>query len=257
MKTKEIGFIGGGRITKIILKALKNESVDLESTVVYDPDAEVCSKLKQQFPGIQIADSQEAPARQSLVVLAVHPPVLKEIFPELKTMINIESVVLSLAPKFTISKISEALGTERVVRMIPNATSYINEGYNPITFASGMDEKTKNQLMKFLKPLGKNFETDESKLESYAIVSAMLPTYFWFQWQEMENIARETGLSPKEAQKAVKVTLKKAWELYYTSDLTAEEVMDLIPVKPMRDDEDKIKESFRTRLLGLFEKIKP
>lgn len=85
----------------------------------------------------------------------------------------------------------------------------------------------------------------------------MLPTYFWFQWEEMENIARETGLSRKEARKTVKSTLKKAWKLYYKSGLSAEEVMDFIPVKPMGEEESKIKESFRTRLLGLFEKIKP
>ena len=85
----------------------------------------------------------------------------------------------------------------------------------------------------------------------------MLPTYFWFQWQELEKIALETGLSESEAKKAVQQTLKKALKLYYKSDLTSAEVMDLIPVKPIGENETEIKNILNTKLLGLFEKIKP
>jgi len=108
-----------------------------------------------------------------------------------------------------------------------------------------------------LKPLGKTFVTEENKLENYAIVSAMLPTYFWFQWQEMESITQKTGLTPEESQEAVKSTLKKAVKLYYNSGLTPEEVIDLIPVKPIGENEEKIKNTLNAKLLGLFEKIKP
>jgi pyrroline-5-carboxylate reductase len=140
--------------------------------------------------------------------------------------------------------------------MIPNATSFINDGFNPVSFHPGMDIKEKKKILKLLKKLGKTFETEESKLEGYAIVSAMLPTYFWFQWQEMEKIALETGLSEKEAKKAVQQTLKKALKLYYKSDLTPAEVMDLIPVKPIGENETEIKNILNTKLIGLFGKIK-
>ena len=43
----------------------------------------------------------------------------------------------------------------------------------------------------------------------------------------------------------------------YTSDLTAEEVIDLIPVKPIGEHEAQITEIYKTKLIGLFEKIKP
>jgi pyrroline-5-carboxylate reductase len=111
--------------------------------------------------------------------------------------------------------------------------------------------------MNLLKILGKTFETDEAKLEGYAIVSAMLPTYFWFQWQEMENLALETGLTAEEAKTAVRLTLKKALKLYFKSGLAPAEVMDLIPVKPIGENEPEIKNILNTKLLGLFAKIKP
>ena len=141
--------------------------------------------------------------------------------------------------------------------MIPNATSFINDGYNPLTFNAGFDKKEKKRVLKLLKKLGKTFETEESKLESYAIVSAMLPTCFWFQWQEIEHIAQQIGLSPEEAWKAVSFTLKKAWKLYYKSGLTPAQVMDLIPVKPIGENEPEIKNILNTKLIGLFGKIRP
>jgi len=137
------------------------------------------------------------------------------------------------------------LPTKNLVRLIPNATSFINEGFNPVSFYAEIGEKEKKTVLKLLKKLGKTFETEESKLEGYAIVSAMLPTYFWFQWQEIEKIAIETGLTEKEAAKAVKTTLKKAVNLYYNSGLNPAEVMDLIPVKPIGENENEIKEISR------------
>jgi len=256
MKTT-IGFIGGGRITKIFLQAFKNADFELESVKVFDPNADTLEKLTAAFPQIKKSETAAAAASQQIVFLAVHPPVMMETLQNIKDAVTESTIVVSLAPKITIEKMAAVLPTKKLARMIPNATSFINEGFNPVTCAAGFEGKEKKQLLKLLKVLGKTFETDEAKLEGYAIVSAMLPTYFWFQWQELEKIALETGLSEKDAKKAVKQTLKKALKLYYKSDLTPVEVMDLIPVKPIGENEAEIKNILNTKLLGLFAKIKP
>jgi len=256
MKTT-LGFIGGGRITKIFLQAFKNADVELESVKVYEPNAETLDKLVAAFPVFEKAETAMEAAGQQIVFLAVHPPVMMETLQNIKDAITESTIVVSLAPKITLEKMAAVLPTEKLVRMIPNATSYINEGFNPVTFHAGFQKEEKKQLMQLLKSLGKTFETGETKLESYAIVSAMLPTYFWFQWQELEKIAMETGLTHKEAQKAIKSTMKRAVKLYFNSDLTAQEVMDLIPVKPIGENETEIKTILNSKLLGLFGKIKP
>jgi len=256
MESKSIGFIGGGRITKIFLQGFQNKKVVLENVKVFDPNSETLSALKNAFPEIELVQSAKEAATQETVVLAVHPPVMAETLAAIKDAVSAETTVLSLAPKVTIEKISAALGTEKVVRMIPNATSYINEGYNPVAFAGGFDEKEKKQLLKLLNKLGKTIEIKESKLEGYAIVSAMLPTYFWFQWEEMLKIAEATGLNEKEAAKTVKATLKKSISIFFNSGLSVNEVKDLIPVKPIGEAEEQIKEIYQSKLMGLFDKIK-
>ncbi len=257
MKSKSIGFIGGGRITRIFLQGLSNKKALPESVKVFEPNAETLKALQTDFPKMVASDSPADTAKQELVFIAVHPPVIMETLQAIKETVSEKTIVISLAPKITLEKMASVLSSERLVRMIPNATSFINDGFNPVTFSKGFEKKEKRNVLKLLKKLGKTIETAEAKLESYAIVSAMLPTYFWFQWQEMENIAVETGLSGSEARKAISSTLKKALRLYYKSGLTPEQVMDLIPVKPIGENEPEIKNILNTKLIGLFGKIKP
>jgi pyrroline-5-carboxylate reductase len=256
MKTNALGFIGGGRITKIFLKAFTNAEVELQSVVVYDSNPEVLTSLKEQFPFIETGELLHA-ASQQTVFIALHPPVIMETLDKIAEVISEETELISLAPKITIEKIASKVSSKYIARMIPNATSYINEGYNPIAFAPDMEKEDRKEIKKLLKPLGKIVETDEAKLEAYAITSAMLPTYFWFQMEEIQKVAQQCGLTEEEASDTVKSTLKRAIKTYYNSGLTPAEVMDLIPVKPIGENQDQITEIYQTKLMGLFGKIRP
>ncbi len=256
MKTS-IGFIGGGRITKIFLEGFKNKNIEFKSVKVYEPNSETLDKLKRTYPEIEKSETPEAAAQAKVIVIAVHPPVVMETLDKIAGEVNEDTLLVSLAPKITIETIASKVKTSNIVRMIPNATSYINEGYNPLAFHPDMLKKEKKKIKKLFKPLGKTFVTEEHKLEGYALISGMLPTYFWFQWQELEAIGEKTGLSKEEAAKTIRNTLKNAIKLWYKSGLTPEEVMDLIPVKPIGENEEEFKNTLNSKLLGLFEKIKP
>jgi pyrroline-5-carboxylate reductase len=164
--------------------------------------------------------------------------------------------LISLAPKITIRKISEKLGNNtRIVRLIPNATSIINEGYNPVSFSSGLETGDKKSLLQILGALGKTFEVPESKLEAYAIVSAMAPTYFWFQWKKLCDIGEQVGLEKEDSKQTVEQTMNAALNTMFKSGLSWEEVADLIPVKPIGEYEEEIKYMFEQKLVGLYNKI--
>jgi pyrroline-5-carboxylate reductase len=257
MKTKSLGFIGGGRITKIILQALSNKKTDFQSIVVFDTNSDVLAALKQQFPNIVVAETLEQAAKQTTVFIALHPPMIMETLGKITETVSTDALVISLAPKITIEKIASKVKTSSIARMIPNATSFINEGYNPITFATDFNEKEKAEVLDLLQLLGTTFEVAEQKLEAYAILSAMLPTYFWFQWKELTKLGDPMGLTEEESNVALKQTLQAAMNLYFESGLSPEQVMDLIPVKPIGEDQAQITEIYQSKLLGLFEKIKP
>ena len=257
MKTKSLGFIGGGRITKIFLQALKSKLNNFSQIIVSDSNLDVLNALQKQFPGIQITEDVCMSAMQEVLFIALHPPVIMETLDKIKASIAENTLVVSLAPKITIDKIIGKLEIKNVARMIPNATSYVNKGYNPLCCSNEFSTNKKTYLYEMLDTLGNTFEVDENKLEAYAIISAMLPTYFWFQWEEIQKLGLKMGLDESESKEAIQETLKAAIQLFYNSDLSSNEVIDLIPVKPIAEHETMIKECFSGKLIPLFEKIKP
>ncbi len=183
---------------------------------------------------------------------------MKEVLPQIVNAVQGASVLISLAPVFTFAKLSGMLnGYNKIVRMIPNAAAYINQGYNPVSFAPAVDNTTKQQLMSFFKMFGDCPEVEENKLEAYAIVTAMGPTYFWPQLAELHNLGLEFGLSQEEIVKGMKAMVYGTVETLYNADLNYEQVVDLIPVKPLGEHEAQIREIYRTKLTGLFNKLKP
>lgn len=257
MKTKSLGFIGGGRITRIFLQAFANRNCEFQSIMVYDTNSEVTDTLQKQFPQIEIAESLYQVSTHSTLFIALHPPVILETLDKISDMVSSDALVISLAPRITIEKIGAKLKTPNIARMIPNATSYINEGYNPITFAQGFNINEKEKVLETLNVLGHTFEVAESKLEGYALLSAMLPTYFWFQWKELTQIGTQMGLTLDESQESVSQTLTSAIHLLFESGLPAEQVMDLIPVKPIAENQTQVCEIYQSKLLSLYERIKP
>lgn len=257
MKAKSIGFIGGGRITRIFLEALTNGKFDMQPPVIFDTNPEVLGNLKQLFPKIVVAETAEESAAQSMVFIALHPPVIMETLVKIAGVVAPDAMIISLAPKITIEKIRSALNIVNIARMIPNAASYINQGYNPVTFAEDFRQKDKTEILLLMDILGKTIEVAEQKLEAYAILSAMLPTYFWFQWHELVRLGEPMGLTEAESTAAIHQTLLASVNLYFETGLTPEKVIDLIPVKPIGENQAEIISIYQEKLMGLYAKIKP
>jgi pyrroline-5-carboxylate reductase len=257
MKTKSLGFIGGGRITKIFLHALGIQENRSGSIVVCDTNKVVLEEIKKQFPSVQISDSCDMAAKQEIVLIALHPPVIMETLEKIKNSMDGKTIVISLAPKINFDRLAGILPTTNIIRMIPNATSIIHEGFNPLSFHPLFPENEKQPLLLWLKMLGHTFEVDEEKLEGYAIISAMLPTYFWFQWRDMVKLGLQMGLSEEESKESVHQTIIAASNLMFRSGLSYDEVIDLIPVKPISDHEPEITAIYHSKLPGLYQKIKP
>ncbi len=256
---KTIGFIGGGRVTRIFLQAFSNAGMALDQVAVYDPNREVLDALKHRFPSISInsIDLQKV-IKADLVFLAVHPPVMMETLSTIKAGINPAATVVSLAPKFTIEKIRAALGDLRnIARINPSASSYINKGVNPICFAPSMDEGKKSLLLDLIEPLGYSPEVDEPKIEAYAMISAMGHTYFWFQLQKLKEFALSFGMDADEAETVISQMMHGTVETLFRSGLAYAEVVDLVPVKPLGPVENTINGFYDNHLVPLFNKIKP
>ena len=258
MKEKSMGFIGGGRVARIILGGLKKAGRMPLQIVASDNNPDVLKKLQSGFPDVRVVlnNNREA-AAQDLVFFGLHPSALVNSLADIKDDLKKDAILISLAPKLTIAKLQEGLGGfNHIVRLIPNAASIIGEGFNPVVFSEALNRHEKKELLAALKALGRCLEVAEGKLEAYAIVTAMGPTYLWFQWQELRNLAESFGMTSEEAERGVAEMVAGAAKTLFGSGMAADEVMDLIPVKPLGEEEATIRMMYRSKLEPLYQKLK-
>ena len=257
MITPTIGFIGGGRITRILLQAFANKKINLLKATVFDINTENIDKLKSRFPDIHQGTLEEA-ASKEIVIIALHPPAIPDTLNLISGYLTSETILGSLAPKISSTKFRQLVpNVKKLVRMIPNATSIINEGYNPIWFSDGFPSHDKETILQMMDFLGTTLEVEENQLEAYAIISAMAPTYFWFQWKKLTDLGVKYGMSERFAREAVLQSMYGALETYFNTAMSPEEVMDLIPVKPIGEHEKEIEAIYEQKLTELYQKIKP
>jgi len=256
---KTIGFMGGGRITRILLQGFKNANISFEKISVYETNEEVLNALKSDYPQIDpsVTDLSKA-ASSDWVFIALHPPVLAEAMQPLKDIIKKDALFISLAPKITIEKLQAILpNTQNMARMNPNAGTYVNRGYNPVCFAQSANRTVTREFTEVFEKLGRIPIVREDQIEAYAVISAMGHTYFWFQLQQLKELAQSYGLSEKEAKETISVMLMGTADTLFHSGLKYEDVINLVPVKPMAPHETAIKEFYETSLNGIYQKIKP
>ncbi len=253
-----MGFIGGGRIVRILLEGLERKKKLPGRITVSDANPDVLSALKSRFPGIETAGSDpKSPAAADMVFIALHPPAVMGVLGGIAPILGRNSIVVSLAPKLTIGQLSKGLGGfRRIVRMIPNAPSIVNKGFNPVAFDTAFDGEEKKAIRKYFETLGDCPEVEEGTLEAYAVLTAMGPTYLWFQLNELRMLGESFGLTPKQASRALNKMVKGAAKTLFDSGLSPAEVMDLVPVKPIGEDEEAIRLVYRTKLTGLYGKLK-
>ncbi|HEX9186908.1 MAG TPA: NAD(P)-binding domain-containing protein [Vicinamibacteria bacterium] len=257
MHTHTVGFVGGGRITAIFLEALGGRGLALERVTVSDTAPEVLAGLKGRFPAITTTGDNGEAAACARVFLALHPPALKAVLPEVAPRLRPDAVAVSLAPVLTFARLSALLGGfSRLARVLPNAPSIVRAGFNPVSFAEGLPADARAEVEALLDGLGVHPVVPEESLEAYAILAAMGPTYFWFQWRELRDLASSFGLAAADADRALRAMLDGSVRTFFDSGLTPEQVLDLVPVKPLAEAEAPIRQAYRDALPRLHARLK-
>jgi len=254
-ENSSFGFIGAGRVTRLMLEGLVRANAPLARVLVSDVNEDAARTVATAVPGVEVASAATA-AACDVVVIAVPPPVVPGVLPDLAASLKPGAIVLSLAPKHRFADLTRLLGGfERVARMNPNAPSIVGRGFNPIAFGPALTAADRARLQDAFSPLGAAPEVEESTLEAYAVISAMGPTYLWFQFDLLRKLGVEFGLSEEAARAATAAMVHGAATVLLESDLAPEFTMDLVSGRPMAEEQPRITEMYRSRLSAVYAKL--
>src|SRR6478736_2836602 len=126
-----IAFIGGGNMASAIIGGLVKQGLPPARIAVVEPWAEARQKLQQQF-GVK-ADEAAGPGLTdaSLVVWAVKPQTFKDAAAAARPHVA-QALHLSVAAGIRSDSIAQWLGTERIVRSMPNTPALVGKGMSAI-----------------------------------------------------------------------------------------------------------------------------
>jgi pyrroline-5-carboxylate reductase len=255
--SKRIGFIGGGRIVRIMLEAWRQDGLDLADISFSESSDEAAALLAADFPEARRRSQAEVAAEADLIFVALPPGAIIAAIEGGKLRPRAAAILVSLAPKVSLAALSAALGGfARVARLLPNAPSIVGSGYNPVAFGAALGKGDRAALLELLAPLGESPEVEEAKIEAYAVISAMGPTYFFFQFFELLELARGFGLSEGEARTAILAMVSGSADAALGSGLEPERVLDLVSSRPMAPNEEAIEAMYESALKGAYAKLK-
>ncbi|AOW12088.1 pyrroline-5-carboxylate reductase [Hydrogenophaga crassostreae] len=209
-----ISFIGGGNMASAIIGGLIAQGHPVSALQVVEPWDEQRARLAQQFPGMPVAPAaSEALKASDLVVWAVKPQAFKEVTAVTCPFIG-ETLHLSVAAGITSDSMAHWLGSERIVRAMPNTPALLGLGMTGL-FARAAATQADRQLVDTVVKATGDFVwvDDEKQLDAVTALSGSGPAYVYYFLEAMRDAGTEMGLPPELAQRLAMGTFAGATAL--------------------------------------------
>ncbi|QKV51609.1 pyrroline-5-carboxylate reductase [Comamonas antarctica] len=208
-----IAFIGGGNMASAIIGGLLRQGVATEQIEVVEPFEAARAALQEQF-GIQAkAQAGSALARAGLVVWAVKPQTFKDAAAAVAPHTT-DALHLSVAAGITTDSIAQWLGSERIVRAMPNTPALIGQGMTGLFARAAVDADARALIEQVVASTGKHVWVDEeAQLDAVTALSGSGPAYVFLFLEAMVQAGVEMGLGAHQSYQLAVATFQGASEL--------------------------------------------
>lgn len=188
----KIAFIGAGNMGGAIIAGLVSAKA-CDACDIY-----VCDKaLRDDIAslGVTAASLKNAVDCCDVVVLAVKPNVIFDVIASIKKECNTSGkVFVSIAAGVKLSALSEALGTCKLVRVMPNLCLQALEGMSVICADQSVTESELCDVQKIFASSGKTIITKESLIDSCTAINGSGPAYVFMFIEALADAAVKHGI---------------------------------------------------------------
>ncbi|MFN3376078.1 MAG: pyrroline-5-carboxylate reductase [Burkholderiaceae bacterium] len=208
-----IAFIGGGNMASAIIGGLIRQGHPTSQIEVVDPFAPTREALLQNHGLAALPEAGPALARAEIVVWAVKPQTFKDAAAQARAHTQ-GALHLSVAAGIRSDSIAAWLGSERVVRSMPNTPALVGKGMTAVYARAAVTEAERSRIEQILAPMGDwLWVAQESQLDAVTALSGSGPAYVFYFLEAMERAGAAMGLSPEQAHRLAVGTFVGASEL--------------------------------------------
>jgi len=194
-----IAFIGGGNMAGAIIGGLLRDGLSAAQFEVVEPYEEARRKLHSQFAIEAHERADAALKRAALVIWAVKPQSFKEAATHARAYTG-DALHLSVAAGIRSDSIAQWLGTQRIVRSMPNTAALIGKGITALYARPGVCASDKARVEQVIATTGASlWVDDEALLDAVTALSGSGPAYVFFFLEAMTRAGIEMGLSREQA----------------------------------------------------------
>lgn len=215
--TAPIAFVGGGNMASAIIGGLLRQGLAASEIEVVEPFAPARERLLAQYGVTAQAQAGPALARADLLVWAVKPQTFKEAALQARSHCA-TALHLSVAAGIRSDSIAAWLGTERVVRAMPNTPALIGKGMTALFARAVVSAAERSRVQQVIATTGESLWVEqESQLDAVTALSGSGPAYVFFFLEAMTRAGVEMGLSAQQAHALAVGTFVGASELARSS----------------------------------------
>jgi pyrroline-5-carboxylate reductase len=216
-----ITFIGGGNMAKALIGGLIKRGHSPSKMHVVEMFKEKCAELHNEFGVRTTTELAIAVDHGEVIILAVKPQQLQEVALQLAPFIN-GRLVISIAAGIRTQDLSRWLGTQNVVRCMPNTPALIRCGVTALYAMPAVKPDQCHRAESVLSAVGSTlWVDDEEMLDAVTAISGSGPAYVFYFIEAMQQAAYELGLDEAQARQLVLDTFLGASKL---ADSSAEDV---------------------------------
>ena len=214
-----ISFIGGGNMAQALIGGLIARGLPATRITVSDPVEQVRQLLQEK--DVQVTEDNVAAIQTAdVVVFAVKPQVLAQVLKPLNGLFA-GKLVISIVAGAEISTISKLLGTDQVVRVMPNTPALVQTGAHGLYATGAVAEKDRNLASQVLAATGLTIWVNtEAQIDAVTAVSGSGPAYFFYLMESMIRAGKNLGLDEKVATELTLQTALGAAQMAITSSNT-------------------------------------
>jgi len=209
----KVGIIGVGNIGSIIARRLvEGKIVDPEDVILSNRSKE--KLVPFQKSGYTIADTNEELCELSDVIFfCVKPQDSLEMLSQIKEVSFGEKIVISTMTAVSIRRIKEEIGSDRIVRIMPNVPAMIGKGVIGMATSDGISVDDKELVKRIISSLGFVVEVREKDLAAVTALSGSGPAFVFVIVEALIDAGLRMGLSYEKARVMILETLKGSAEL--------------------------------------------
>lgn len=195
-------FIGGGQMATAMITGLIKCGWPCKSLSAVEPDPAQRDYLRTL--GIEAVEQANGQVRDaSVVIWAVKPQVLRQAFEDARPHLG-TPLHLSIAAGLSLTTLRRWLGTDRVVRAMPNMGALIGEGVTAMAASDAVSKADRAIAERVLASTGYCFWVDsDERLDAVTAVSGSGPAYVFHFLEAFQQAAQAQGFEPAVARELV------------------------------------------------------